>query len=207
MDGIPCTSLVRTLVDLPAVAWEARCGQALDHARRHDRSLFDRVLARHLEVARRGRNGTVVLRALLERRGSATARRHRLRAEGARPHRRAGLPDPVPQFQVRDGEFVAYIDIAWPEQMVAMECDSLAYHFGELRHQGDRTRRRRLTLLGLGRATSTPTRTSPSGQATVLRELREALGLPSRPKLARCGDPRRNRANFGLGGQDGTRAG
>ena len=32
--GIPCTSLVRTLVDLPAVTWEGRCGTALDLARR-----------------------------------------------------------------------------------------------------------------------------------------------------------------------------
>ena len=91
---------------------------------------------------------------------------------------RGGLPDPVPQFQVRDGEFVAYIDIAWPEQMVAMECDSLAYHFGEVSHQGDRTRRRRLTLLGWDVYEYTYWDVT-KGQATVLRELREALGLPS----------------------------
>ena len=147
--GIPCTSLVRTLVDLPAVAWETRCGHALDHARREDRTMFDRVLARHLEVARRGRNGTVMLRALLERRGCGdvlTESGFEQKALDALS--RAGLPDPVPQFRVRDGDFVAYIDLAWPDEMVALECDSLAYHFGELRHQGDRTRRRRLTLLG-----------------------------------------------------------
>jgi hypothetical protein len=177
--GIPCTSLVRTLVDLPAVTWEGRCGRALDRARRHDRSLFERVHARHLEVARRGRNGTVALRALLLRRGIGDL----LGDTGFEQKAldliaRGGLPDPVPQFQVRDGEFVAYIDIAWPEQMVAMECDSLAYHFGEVSHQGDRSRRRQLTLLGWDVYEYTY-RDVTKDQATVLRELREALGLPS----------------------------
>ena len=120
---------------------------------------------------------------------------------------RGGLPDPVPQFQVRDGEFVAYIDIAWPEQMVAMECDSLAYHFGEVSHQGDRTRRRRLTLLGWDVYEYTY-RDVTKGQATVLR------GAPRSASAATlvchrfaAPMPRSNRANFGLGGQDGTRAG
>jgi hypothetical protein len=64
--GIPCTSLVRTLVDLPAVAPEFRARQAIDHAARNDRAILERVRDRHLEVARRGRNGTRVLRAILE---------------------------------------------------------------------------------------------------------------------------------------------
>jgi hypothetical protein len=175
-DGIPCTSLVRTLVDLPAVAWETRCGQALDHARRKDRLLFERVLARHVEVARRGRNGAVMLRALLERRGVGD-QLHDTGFEAKALHliSEACLPDPVPQFQVRDGEFVAYIDIAWPDQMVGMECDSLAYHYGELRHQGDRTRRRRLTLLGWDMLEYTYLDVTKR-QQTVVRELRDALG-------------------------------
>jgi len=176
VDGIPCTSLVRTLVDLPAVAWETRCGQALDHARRMDRQVFERVLARHLEVARRGRNGTVMLRALLSRRGVGDLLGDTgFEQKALHLISQACLPDPVPQFRVRDGEFVAYIDIAWPDRMVAMECDSLAYHYGELSHQGDRTRRRRLTRLGWDVYEYTYQDVTKR-QPTVVRELRDALG-------------------------------
>jgi hypothetical protein len=175
VDGIPCTSLVRTLVDLPAVAWELRCGQALDHARRKDRQLFERVLARHLEVARRGRDGTVMLRALLERRGVGDQLTDSgFEAKALHVITEAGLPEPVPQHQVRDGDFVAYIDLAWPDAMVGLECDSLAYHYGELAHQGDRTRRRRLTSLGwdIYEYTYQDVHRNPD---TMVRELRKAL--------------------------------
>ena len=79
------------------------------------------------------------------------------------------------QHRVRDGEFVAYIDIAWPDRMVGMECDSLAYHFGEVAHQGDRTRRRRLTRLGwdMYEYTYQDVTKRPHG---VAQELRSVLG-------------------------------
>jgi hypothetical protein len=176
-DGIPCTSLVRTLIDLPAVAWETRCGQALDHARRHDRQLFDRVLTRHLEVARKGRTGTVMLRALLDRRGLGDQLTDTgFEAKALHALTEARLPEPVPQFQVRDSDFVAYIDIAWPEQMVGLECDSLAYHYGELSHQGDRTRRRRLTALGWDIYEYTYQDVTKRAHVMV-REMAVALGL------------------------------
>jgi hypothetical protein len=175
VDGIPCTSLVRTLVDLPAVAWELRCGQALDHARRNDRHLFDRVLARHLEIARRGRNGTVMLRDLLERRGVGDQLTDTgFEARALHVITEACLPEPVPQYEVRDGTFRAFIDLAWPERMVGVECDSLAYHYGERAHQGDRTRRRHLTSLGwdIYEYTYQDVHRRPS---TMVRELRKAL--------------------------------
>src|SRR4051794_5278674 len=101
--GIPCTSLIRTLIDLPAVAWEARCGQALDHACRNDRSVLKRVRARHLEVARRGRNGTVMLRALLERRGEGRLTDSGFEDKALHLITEACLPEPVTQHPVRHG--------------------------------------------------------------------------------------------------------
>jgi very-short-patch-repair endonuclease len=149
VDGIPCTSLVRTLVDLPAVTDEFRAGLALDRAFRRDNAILARVAARHQEVARRGRNGTVKLRRLLKERGmlgdkvDSGFERHALRLV-----RSGGLPEPVLQHQVRNGDFVAYLDLAWPEHMVAMECDSVEYHFGIAAFEHDRRRRRQLLALG-----------------------------------------------------------
>ena len=51
VDGIPCTSLVRTLVDLPAVVHEFRAGVALDQCIRADPAILERVHTRHVEVA------------------------------------------------------------------------------------------------------------------------------------------------------------
>lgn len=178
VDGIPCTSLVRTLVDLPAVVHEFRAGQALDHAARQDRRVLALVRARHLEVARRGRDGTVALRALLAERGQGDC------IPGSGFERRAlrliqgsDLPRPVCQHQVREGDFTCYIDIAWPEHMVAMECDSLAHHFGGRAHQWDRERRRRLTRLGWAVIEFTYEDVTRRPHV-VLRDLADLLPLP-----------------------------
>ena len=147
--GIPCTSLVRTLVDLPAVVHEFRAGVGLDSAARHDRPLLSRVRDRHMEVGRRGRNGTVKLRRLLIERGEGDQvvdsgferRALRLITDSA-------LPRPVTQWQVRDGDFVCYLDLAWPDHLVAMECDSVAHHLSVAAFQRDRERRRHLARRG-----------------------------------------------------------
>ncbi len=148
-DGIPCTSLVRTLVDLPAVASEFRSGDALDRAFRRDPTIIGRVTARHLEVARRGRNGTVKLRALLTERGYVGDRVDSgFERLALRLVRDADLPEPVLQHQVRQGAFVAYLDLAWPDQLVAMECDSVEHHLSVAAFERDRLRRRTLVALG-----------------------------------------------------------
>lgn len=148
-DGIPCTSLVRTLVDLPAVVHEFKAGAALDQASRRDDTLLKRVGDRHREVARRGRNGTVKLRALLAERGigdqlvDSGFERKALRLIEA-----SGLPCPVTQYQLRDGDEVCYLDLAWLPFKVAMECDSLEYHLSEASFRWERRRRRLIKRLG-----------------------------------------------------------
>lgn len=149
VDGIPCTSLVRTLVDLPAVVHEFRAGQALDHAARVDRSILRQVSDRHAEVARRGRNGTAALRELLAERlgesaspGSGFERRF-LRLIGD-----SALPAPELQHAVRIDGHTFRLDVAWPAAMLGVECDSLAHHFGQHAHERDRRRRRLLARRG-----------------------------------------------------------
>ena len=65
--------------------------------------------------------------------------------------RAAGLPEPVLQHTVRDGEFVAHLDLAWPTVMWAVECDSLAHHSGKRAHEWDRGDAGALKAPGLGR--------------------------------------------------------
>src|SRR4051794_16217676 len=63
--GIPCTSLVRTVLDLPGVEHPFRAEQGLDDACRRDPNLLALVRERFVQVARRGRNGTTIMRSFL----------------------------------------------------------------------------------------------------------------------------------------------
>lgn len=147
-EGIPCTSPVRTLVDLPAVCHEFRAGVALDQAIRRDPALLERVVQRHLEVARRGRNGTVALRGLLAERSDANLVDSGFERRALRLIAGSALPPPVTQHHVVDGDVQCWLDIAWPRHLVAMECDSLAHHQGERAFRWERVRRRHLAALG-----------------------------------------------------------
>ena len=53
------------------------------------------------------------------------------------------------QFEVAVGDRSVYLDLAWPDCLIlAIECDSLAYHFGRQRLQWDDSCQNRLVLLG-----------------------------------------------------------
>jgi hypothetical protein len=148
VDGIACTSLVRTLVDLPAVVHEFKAGVALDQAMRADPAVLARVGERHREVARKGRNGTVALRALLAERGVGELVDSGFERKALRLIHRSVLPTPVTQHHVVDGGFECWLDIAWPTAFVAVECDSLRHHMGERAFRWERRRRRGLAALG-----------------------------------------------------------
>ena len=149
IDGIAVTSLARTLIDLAAVSHPIRVAQALDHACRHRPGTLQDVSARHAELARRGRRGIVLMRRLLEERlGTGRFAESGFETRTVHVVRAAGLPEPELQHRVQDGDFVAYLDLAWPDIRWMVECDSLAHHSGKRAHEWDRARRRHLKRLG-----------------------------------------------------------
>jgi hypothetical protein len=149
VDGVPCTSVARTVLDLPAVAHAHLVGQALDHACRRWPGMLECIVARFHELAGRGRRGTRLMRSMLdERLGQGRFTESGFEAITVRLVRAIGLPAPTLQHTVRDGDFVARLDLAWPAIMWAVECDSLAFHSGKRAHEWDRLRRRRLKRLG-----------------------------------------------------------
>lgn len=148
IDGIPCTTLVRTLVDLPAVTHDQRVGDALDGATRYDPTVLDRVRRRHREVARRGRNGTTRLRRVLAARLDGEQVDSGFERLALDLIATASLPRPVTQHQIRDGDFTCYLDLAWPDRRIAMECDSVEHHLNLTAFQWERDRRRHLIALG-----------------------------------------------------------
>ena len=186
VDGIACTTTARTILDLPATSHPFLVAQALDHACRRAPGTLDAVVQRHLELPRFGRRGARLMdRMLGERVGSGRFADSGFERRALAVVRRAGLPDPELQHTVRDGDFVAHLDLAWPDVRWAIECDSLAYHSGKRAHEWDRARRRRLKLLGWDIVEVTYDQITRQGPATgtelrELYELRRASVVPHR---------------------------
>ena len=86
-----------------------------------------------------------------------------------------GLPVPTTQHVIvdADGEFLARVDLAWPEEKVAREYDSTRYH-APPRTEADELRVHRLEELGWQIDGLNRTHLSP-GNVGWLRDLRAVL--------------------------------
>jgi len=148
LDDLPVTSPVRTLIDLGASATLFEVETALDDALKRKVVEIDDVRQRYLEIRRQGRRGCGPIGELLRRRDPTLEMSNTFEKLLLRAVRRAGLAEPEAQHRV-DGEgFRYFVDFAWPEQRLAVECDSIAYHSGLRELQGDVVRQNRLVLAG-----------------------------------------------------------
>jgi hypothetical protein len=130
VDGIPTTTVARTLCDLGAVVDDDIVEQALDDALRKGCSQrwIEETLAR---VDRPGKSGTGALRrvlALSDRVGRTPDSRFERLVE--RVIVSAGLPRPVRQHAVHDpsGRLLGRIDVAWPDIKLGIEATSERWH-------------------------------------------------------------------------------
>jgi hypothetical protein len=140
---------------------------------------------RHRELPQRGRRGVRLINDMLaERLGLGRFADSDFGTMAARLVRSVGLPEPVLQHEVRDGEFVAFLDLAWPDIRSSVECDSLAHHSGKGPHEWDRARRRKLKRLGWDTVEITYDDVTTRRQATG-RELRELYEPPLRHRPRR----------------------
>ena len=148
--GVPCTGLGRTLLDVSAVVKRPRLDQAVDSVLREGRlRLADlyRILVSH---ARRGRDGCAAFRASLEERADEPIPLSAWSRMVADLLVESGLSRPVMEHQVHTpgGEFVAQVDLAYPDRRVAIELDSRRWHLNRVSFDKDPERRNRLTILG-----------------------------------------------------------
>lgn len=150
VDGIPTTSIARTLCDLGAVVDDDKVEQALDDALRRGCSLrwIEETLDR---LERPGPSGTSSLRRVLQlpdRTGPLPDSLFERLVE--RAIRSLDLPEPQRQIEVVDesGNTVARIDIGWPAIRLGIEADSERWHSGHRRARAGRARDNRLAGLG-----------------------------------------------------------
>ncbi len=149
--GLPVTNPARTLVDLGQVVDVGLVEVAVDDALRRGLTTLDHIADVHERVGRRGRAGTAPITTLLDERGELLGTTDSiLETRLLRVLLDAGLPHPVPQFEVvaADGERIGRFDFAYPDPMVLIEVDSERWHTGRRRFVHDRTRRDRAEAMG-----------------------------------------------------------
>lgn len=149
VDGIPVTSITRALIDMGRFVGTHRLGNLLDDAVRQRLTTYERVHDRFRELARSGRNGITTMRAVLEDRPcGAPAPGSGFETKVRRLLRSAGLPEAVLQHRVGCDDMYFLLDLAWPDHLVAVECEGFAYHQTPDQLAWDEMRRNQLQLRG-----------------------------------------------------------
>jgi very-short-patch-repair endonuclease len=144
IQGFPCASATRTVVDLAASgAPPARVAAAIDSAIRLRLSAVPVLTERLAHV--RGRRGVRMLdQLLLDSGGESILERTFLALV-----RQAGLPRPQTQHRVRaDARHVARVDFVYPEHRVVVEVSGLLGHSNPADRDRDAQRRNELQDLG-----------------------------------------------------------
>ena len=119
VDSIPVTNVRRTLIDCAAVVHPYRLEEMTDDAVRKGLTSYEAIDARLRLVAKRGRTGVVAMRNLLGTRLGERATGSVFEALALAAIRAAQLLEPTLQHKLVVGGIVSYLDLAWPERMVA----------------------------------------------------------------------------------------
>jgi very-short-patch-repair endonuclease len=172
VDGFPCTSASRTIIDLAASASARELERSIDSAVR-DGSTSPVFLQRRLSSLRgSGRAGVRTLDRLLPDSGGESDLERRF----LQLVRRAGLPRPVCQqrFVLGDGT-IARVDFAFPPTTVLVEVNGRLGHVSDVERAKDAHRRNELQAAGFVvlEFTDRQVRQEPE---LVLRILRRHLG-------------------------------
>ena len=146
VDGIPVTTVERTLFDLGAVCSPLIVERAVEAALRRELTTFDALSATLARLGRQGRNGAGALRQILDEYVAdlrlTDSDREKMMLQIFRRH---GLPKPIPQYVVRhNGLFIARVDAALPQYKLAFEYQSYQWHLGKRAIENDNRRRRKL---------------------------------------------------------------
>jgi very-short-patch-repair endonuclease len=178
VDGLPVTSLPRTLADLAGVLAPATLAELVDRAMRRRPTDMSRTWLVHATSnAARDRRGASRLRAatgpwIPDGRG-ARQLQSVLEAQVLRILMDAGLPPVRCQYEVvlpTGHRF--FLDFAWPQAGVGLEVDGYAFHSDRRAFDGDRSRGNCLLAAGwrILHTTADEIRSRPRALVSAVRE-------------------------------------
>ena len=172
VDGIPCTTVARTLLDLGAVLPRRVVERAFDQAevlRVLDMKQIDDVLSR---VG--GHRGAAVLRAIIGDYAGPTLTRNDLEEAFLAICRAAGCPQPEVNVWIALEPIGYEVDFLWRAQRLIAEADGRDAHTTRLAFEHDRIRDQRLMLAGY-QVVRFPRRQVLDDPASVAATMRELL--------------------------------
>lgn len=176
IEGIPVTTVERTLLDLASLLPGLALSKAVQSAYRKRLTTGERLAAIITEQGGRGVRGTRKLRRVVadaeyDKTGSPAE------VDMAELIRRAGVPIPVPQCEIILPNAVrAYPDFAWPDRMKLVEVDGFETHGTPAAFERDLLRQNMLLELGwhMRRYSAALIRRDPDGVARDLRKFLES---------------------------------
>jgi Protein of unknown function (DUF559) len=176
-NGIPCTTVARTIVDLAALLPARRLEQVIGQA--EILRLFDRTEIEAILAASPRAGGSRTLRSLLGSDFTTSLTRSELEAgllalcDDARLHR----PELNVPYTLPDGTEIV-IDALWRSARLAVELDGRAYHSSWRAQVRDRRRDAQLTLAGLKPLRFTVSDVTGANRSATIALLRELLSRP-----------------------------
>lgn len=142
-DGIPVTSVARTILDIADLGDLRLLGEALNTARL--KKLIQQSQLAELRSRTPGRHGWAAIDLLLREEGSEGFSRSRAERAMKRLITRAGLPVPRRNVRVLGHE----LDFYWPELRLNVEVDGWQWHAPGFRANADRDRDTHLAANGI----------------------------------------------------------
>ena len=177
VDGIPVTSLSRTLIDLAAVSPRPQVEQAFNEA--EVRGLTDRVSVPQLLERHPRRKGARMLSSILKNNDHLRGiTKKELERRFKSLLRSTDLPKPRHNAHLAVGGQFFEADCLWAEQRLIVELDGRAVHGTEMAFEGDR-RRDRLLIVDGWRVTRVTWRQLRDEPSAVIADLHLMLARPS----------------------------
>jgi very-short-patch-repair endonuclease len=150
LHAIPVTGLARTVLDVAAVVGPKRLEWTVDAVLRGGLLEWPDLYAIWARHSAKGRDGCGKLHALLERRyGDKAIPDSKFNRMVGQLLNDAGIDGFLYEHEIlKDGRFLARADLAFPQERLAIECDSKTWHLNNHAFEADRTRQNRVTISG-----------------------------------------------------------
>ena len=145
--GLRVTRVERTLSDLCPRWTPSQLGRGMDDALRRGLTNLDRLVEEAATARAERRAGAAVVRRLVAGRDHRDAK-VRSRFETMTLRLLNEIEPPQADHVVRCDAKNLWLDFAYPDLMLAIECQSIRWHLGEEAFKADMARHRRLSAMG-----------------------------------------------------------
>lgn len=148
-NGLRVTTATRSIIDASRYCSPEKIGEQLTDGVNRRLFTYDQIAMRLSEVSRPGKRGIAKLRDVLALRIDDPGRQLNSYERAAKKlFLAAGCPRPVSQLHIASAERSYYVDFAWPEHGLIVECDSMLAHSTPEQLQSDLRRQNDLIRLG-----------------------------------------------------------